>query len=366
MDFSFSEEQDATGDLADTILTDRSTHERLRELERSGEVRFDRSLWAEVAAAGLLGIAVPEPHGGAGLGLVELGRLLEAAGRTAAALPLWETLALGALPLARFASEAVAGEWLPRVVDGSAVLTAAWQEELDGSGPHHVATTAVPDGDGWRVSGTKVCVPAGLIADAVVLEATVDGEIALFLVPAGERVTAEALETTAATPEAHLHLDGAAAHLLARGDDAVQWAFERAVATQCALALGHAQAMVDLLAGYTKERKQFDVPIATFQAVGHRAADSYIDLEAIKLTTWQALSRLAEGLDASAEVSVAKFWVAWGGQRITLAAAHLHGGVGVDRDYPLARHFTRAKELELQLGGATRHLLRVGEVLAAG
>jgi alkylation response protein AidB-like acyl-CoA dehydrogenase len=123
--------------------------------------------------------------------------------------------------------------------------------------------------------------------------------------------------------------------------------------------------MLDLTAAYTKERKQFDVPIATFQAVGHRAADTYIDTETIRLTCWQALTRLAEGLPATVEVSIAKYFSAWAGQRITLAAAHLHGGVGVDRDYPLARHYTKAKELELQLGGASSHLARIGAELAA-
>ena len=84
---------------------------------------------------------------------------------------------------------------------------------------------------------------------------------------------------------------------------------------------------------------QFDKPIATFQAVGQRAADAYVDTEAIRLTAWQAASRLASGLPAASEVAVAKYWAAEGGQRVVHAASHLHGGVGVDRDYPLHRYF---------------------------
>lgn len=362
MDFAFTEEQDAAGELATQILTDGSPHERLRELERSDAPRFDGALWATIAEAGLLGIALGESVGGAGLGLLEVARILEAAGRTAAAVPLWETLGLGALPLARFAPPEVQQRWLPGVVDGSVILTAAWQE--DDHGPHTISTSAKRDGEGYRLTGTKLCVPAGQLAHAIVVEAMGERGPGLYLVTA-DAATVVPVETTAGSPDAHLELHSAAAELIGEGFEVLRWSYERAVATQCAVALGNAEAMLELTSAYTKERKQFDVPIATFQAVGHRAADCYIDTEAIRLTTWQAVSRLAEDLPATVEVSVAKYWSAFAGQRISLAAAHLHGGVGVDRDYPLARHFTRAKELELQLGGATQHLLRIGGELAA-
>ena len=121
---------------------------------------------------------------------------------------------------------------------------------------------------------------------------------------------------------------------------------------------------LSLTAEYTKTRKQFDQPIAMFQAVGHRAADAYIDTEAIRLTSWQAAWRIGAGMPAEAEVAVAKFWAAEGGKRVVHAAQHLHGGVGVDRDYPLHRYFLYAKQLELTLGGATRQLLAIGRMLA--
>ena len=342
-------------------------YESLREIERSGELKFDRGTWAAVAEAGLLGIALPETAGGAGLGLVELARVLEVVGKTAAALPIWETVALGALPIAEFGSDELQAAWLGRVADGSVVLTAAWHED-DGD-PNLILTTAVATGDAGpgdavSVTGAKICVPSAQLADAFVVPVVIDGTPGLVLVELGTGVTVEPIITTSGSPDGNLTLDRAAGVVIATGAAAVERAFEVAVATQCALSLGNVEAMVDLTAAYTKERKQFDVPIAMFQAVGHRAADCYIDAEGIRLTTWQAITRLAEGLDATDEVSVAKFWSAWGGQRISLAAAHLHGGVGVDRDYPLARHFTRAKELELQLGGASQHLLRVGRALA--
>ena len=114
------------------------------------------------------------------------------------------------------------------------------------------------------------------------------------------------------------------------------------------------------MAEYTKTREQFGKPIATFQAVGQRAADAYVDAEAIRLTAWQAAWRIAEGLPADKEIAVAKFWAADGGQRVVHAAVHLHGGVGVDREYPLHRFFLNTKHIELTLGGATDQLLRLG------
>ncbi len=364
MDFRFSEEQQAIADLAGQVLTDRSTHERRRELERGDGPRFDPALWAELAQLGVLGVNIPEQHGGAGLDLVALGGVLEAAGRTAAAVPLWETLGLGVPAIAEFAPAALAHDLLSAVADGRLVLTAGWHEQ--GGEPLVPTTVAARSGDAWTVTGTKVCVPAGVIADAVLVPAALEdgGSVGLFLVDIGEGVGVEPLVTTYGDPQAALLFAEAPATLIAEGADALRWAYERAVATQCAVATGVCAEALRLTAEYTTERKQFDVPIASFQAVAHRAADAYVDTEAVRLSAHQALWRLGSDLDASAEVATAKFWAAWGGQRVLHAAQHLHGGVGVDRDYPLHRCFLQAKEIELQLGGTTRQLLLLGDVIA--
>ena len=161
-------------------------------------------------------------------------------------------------------------------------------------------------------------------------------------------------------------LEGAAGEPLGAADgEALSWLVERATAALCATAIGICEEALRLTAEYTKTREQFDRPIATFQAVGQRAADAYIDTEAVRLTAWQAAWRLSEGLPATEQVAIAKFWCAEGGQRVVHAAQHLHGGMGVDRDYPLHRYFLWAKELELTLGGATHSLLGLGQILAA-
>ena len=148
MDFSLSEDQQAIAELAGQILTDRASNERQREIEQAGGPRFDRELWQEVAKAGLLGIPVPEAHGGAGLGFLEVAAILEHVGRHTAPIPILETLVLGALPRAEFGSEAQQAAWLPRVASGDAVLTAA----LDGEEP----VRAEASGDGWRLHGERI------------------------------------------------------------------------------------------------------------------------------------------------------------------------------------------------------------------
>jgi alkylation response protein AidB-like acyl-CoA dehydrogenase len=371
MDFGLTEEQEATRDLALQILSDRSTHERLKEIEAGGE-GFDRDTWAELAKAGLLGIALPEDVGGSGLGFVALCQLLEEIGRAVSPVPVLPTVVLGALPIAEFGTDAQRQQHLPGVVEGETVLTAALVET--GTDALHPTTTARRDGDGWRVDGVKTLVPAGLIADRILVPAAAgdDGAIVVLIVdPNASGVTRERQDTTSGIPQARIELDGVqvdAGDVLGDAESGaaiVDWMVERANAAMCSIATGVCEQALHMTAEYTKTREQFERPIATFQAVGQRAADAYIDTEAIRLTALQAAWRLEEGLPAAAEVAVAKFWAADGGQRVVHAAQHLHGGIGVDRDYPLHRYFLWAKELELTLGGATPQLLKLGEILAA-
>jgi alkylation response protein AidB-like acyl-CoA dehydrogenase len=371
MDFSLSDEQQEIAALAAQILSDKATHERMRALETSAEPRFDRELWRDLAQAGLVGIAIPESYGGGGLGFLELSLIVEEVGRRAAPVPLLECAVMGALPIAAFGSERQKQEILPRVAAGECILTAALVEaERD---PHDPAVTAKRGSDGWTLRGTKTFVPAGQLADLILVPAHAGaGGVAVFLIERGAAgVRIDELSTTSGQPESSLVLDGVAVpddRVLgdpAHGRTIVDWIVERTTAAQCALATGVCAEALRLTAEFTKTREQFGVAIATFQAVAHRAADAYIDSEAVRLTARQACWRIASELPAAEEVAIAKFWAAWGGQRVVHAAQHLHGGIGVDRDYPLHRYFLYAKQLELTLGGATQQLLRLGKMIAA-
>jgi acyl-CoA dehydrogenase len=378
MDFSYSEEQDAVRELAGRIFTDRSTHERLKAVEADADERgpFDRELWSALAEAGLLGIGLGEDVGGAGLDFVATCLVVEATGRTAAAVPAVDTLVAGAGTIERFGTTDQRQHWLRGVADGETVITAATAEmagDLVVPAVATPATTATPDGAGYRLDGVKACVPWGPHADLVLVPAALRDGVGVFVVPAdAPGLTCTPQEATTGRIEGLLRLDGVSVDedaLLggpgADGTAVLASLVERTTAALCVEQAGVTASAVDLTAEYTKTREQFDKPIATFQAVGQRAADAYVDAEAIRLTAWQAAWRLSAGLPAGTEVATAKFWAAEGGQRVVHAAAHLHGGVGVDRDYPLHRFFLRARVIEHTLGDAGESLRRLGAVLAA-
>jgi len=372
VDFRYSDDQQSIVDLAGQLLAEQSTHERQRAVETGDGPRFDRELWTQLAETGLLGSAVPEAHGGAGLGFQEVAAICEAVGRHTAPVPFLETVVLAGLPIAEFGSAAQREAWLPKLAAGEAVLTAALQE--DQAEPEKPVTRAHPEsaGDGWVLSGSKIPVPAAELADCVLVPASVEGaDVGLFLLdPRAEGVRLVALETPTGQPASLLQLDrvrvgpDAVLGSIAAGRASLEWLLLRATAAQCAMGVGICQAALEMTTEYIKERKQFGQPIAMFQAVGHRAADAFIDVQGIQLTTLQACWRVAAGLPAAREVALAKYWVAEAGARVVAAAQHLHGGIGVDRDYPVHRFYLYAKQLELDLGGSTDQLRRIGRILA--
>jgi len=370
MEFGFSTEQEALRELARQILQDHATHDRLKSLEASGEW-FDRRGWEALATASLLGVAIPEAYGGSGLGLVEVGLLLEEVGRAVAPVPLLASVVLGSMPLAEFGSATQRQRWLPRVASGETILSAALVEP-DSTDPTAPTTTARRDGAAWRLDGLKLCVPAGEWAEAVWVPArTGAGQVGVFLVdPSSAGVTRERQVLTNGEPHARLEFDGVrVATDAVLGDPAagapiVTWLHQRALLAYCAVQVGVCDRALRMTAEYTIGREQFGKSIASFQAVHQRAADAYIDLEAMRLSTWEGLCRLADGLAVDEHVLIAKFWASEGGQHVAVAAQHLHGGIGVDVDYPLHRHFLWAKHIELMLGPAMQQLARLGAMMA--
>jgi 3-oxocholest-4-en-26-oyl-CoA dehydrogenase beta subunit len=312
VDFDLTDEQQAIAGLAAKVLGDKATPGALRALELADELRFDRGLWGAMADAGLLGTAVPVEHGGAGLGLLELCLVLEEVGRRTAPVPALASLAFAGLPLARFGSPDQQATLLAPMAAGSSVLTAALVEPL--GDPVRPATVAHPDGDGWVLDGTKTNVPAALIADTVLVPATTpDGATGVFVVAADAAgLSCERQATTTGTPEAQLVLGGvriggdAALGQIDADGTVLRWTIEHATVAACAVMAGLAAEAVRMTGEYTSSREQFGRPIATFQAVGQRAADAYVDAHAIRLTMLEAAWRLTAGFPADREVAIAK------------------------------------------------------------
>lgn len=358
MDFAFTEEQDALRELAREILENETTADRLKAAEAAGEF-CDRESWQRLAEANLLGIAVPEAQGGMGMGFVELCVLCHEVGRSVAPVPVLATLVLGALPIARFGSDAVQARWLPGVAKGETLLSAALGE---GAG-----FTAKTDGDALVLDGTQTNVPIALQAERLLVPTQVDGTDALVLVdPKAPGVACEGGLNSCHEPVYTLTLSGvrvpAGDAMVAEG--CIAWTMERARVAASAVQVGVSERALEITVDYLKEREQFGAPLAVLPAVQHRCADSYIALDAMRWIMWQTAWKLGEEREASRDVLATKFWAASAGSQIGSATQHLHGGMGVDVDYPIHRYFLRAKQCELYLGGATPSLLELGADMA--
>jgi alkylation response protein AidB-like acyl-CoA dehydrogenase len=372
MDFSTSEEQQEVRDLARKILEELVTQERLRETEASDD-GIDRRVWGELARANLLGVAIGEAWGGSDLGFFTLCILLEEIGRTVAPVPALPTLVLGALPIERFGSDAQKRRWLPGAAAGELFLSAALQEE--GGGDAARPTTRARRGSGgFLLDGRKICVPAAHLASRILVPARgEDDATGVFLVdPGAPGVHLERQRVTDRQPHFLLRLEGARvadADVLGdpgQGAALVEWLALRATTAVCAVQVGVSERALRMTADYTASRVQFERPVGSFQAVHMRAADAWIQLEAMRLTTWDAAWRLDAGEPAEDAVRIAKFWAAEGGQFVGYAAQHLHGGIGIDVDYPLHRYYLWAKQNELTLGTASIQLEHLGARIAEG
>jgi alkylation response protein AidB-like acyl-CoA dehydrogenase len=368
MDFAFSDEQSGVRDLAREILARETTPELLKALEAAGE-EHSPALWSKLAEANLLGIAVPERLGGMGLSLLELCSLLVEVGRAVAPVPVLPALALAGLALDRAGSEAQRERWLAPLARGEALLSVA-TIDAESADPAAPATRARRTDAGFVLTGGKRGVALAASAQRVLVPASTPAGPRVFLVdPRAPGVSLTRQLGSGRRPRFDLELADAPADDVLGGEAAdaaplLRWLADVALVALAATQLGVSERALEITAGYVKQRVQFGAPIGSFPAVQHRCADAWIDLEALRWTTWRAAWKLAHGESAHREALVAKFWAAEAGSRIATATQHLHGGMGVDLDYPIHRYFLWSKALELEHGGATPQLVRLGRELA--
>ena len=373
MDFSFTEEQEAIKELAGQILGDLVTDDMLRDFDR-GKRDVARELWPQLAQANLLGVALPESVGGMGLGVIELCQIFEQQGRTLAPVPLFATLVLGALPIARFGSDEQQQRLLAPVAAGSHTLSGAFAE-VGGPDPALPRTVATEVSGGWRLDGEKVCVPYAASAHRILVPArSGDGSVGVFLVdPSADGVALEEQEGTSHEPQYTLRLEGVQVReedVLGdprHGEPIVRCVQDHGRVTLAAIQVGLCAEALRRTAIYSGERKQFGRPIGSFQGVALRAADGYIDVDCMRSTLLQAMWQLACELPTAREaVAVAKWWACRGGQRVVHTAQHIHGGIGSDIEYPIHRYFLWARHIEMNLGGAQELLAQLGDSIAHG
>jgi alkylation response protein AidB-like acyl-CoA dehydrogenase len=367
MDFELDEEQQMLRQAARDFFQAECDKAVLRELEESDSGHSAR-LWKKMAELGWAGIAVPEEYGGAGWGLLGLAVLFEEIGRAAFDSPLFAT-SLASLLILEGGTDSQREEILPKVTSGELIISLALAEPEVSNDPRFVSVAARPEGADYVISGTKLFVSYANVADQILVVARTQGArgeeegISLVLVHGeapGIRLTP--LQTIAPDRQYQVDLDQvrvSSDRVLGVPGQALpvlRSVLAKMSAIRCAEMLGGAEHQLEVTAEYTKERIQFDRPIGTFQAVQHRLADMFTDVQGSRWTTYQALCRMHQGLPAGKELAVANAFTTEACVRVAFGAQQLHGGIGIDLDYDLHFYFRRAKALELSFGSAPLHL----------
>ena len=368
MTFVLSEDQQMIRDTAMAFARDELPVSHLRELRDTGANGNDPATRAKLAELGFFGVLVPEEHDGVGMGMVAMGQIMEAQGRTLAVTPLLQTAVLGASVLTLGGSEAQKSEWLPKIASGEATVALAIDE-----GTHHaplnIATEAERNGQGYTLNGAKRFVSDGHHADVFIIAARTFGEpgqahgISLFLVPNdASGLTVQALNTVDAHGAAHLHLEDVAVGedsvvgAVDAGWEALEPALDRGRIALAAEALGSSQAMFDMTLEYMQTRKQFGQLIGSFQALQHRAAKMFTELEMTRSCIAAALSGVDEQRNDIAELaSLAKAKASELVHLVSNETVQFHGGIGMTDAHDSGLYMKRARVQEALLGGATYH-----------
>jgi len=357
VNFDFSPDQRSLREQARKFLAEHASSARVRRI-LEGAAPYDAELWRGMAEMGWMGTAIPEIHGGAGFGYLELCVLAEELGRSLAPTPFSSTIYLAAEALLLAGSEAQKKRWLPRVAQGEAIGCFALAEGPQVATPGNITTRA----DGGRVSGTKIPVMDGDVADfAIVVAGEADGRRAgLFLVDlTGPGVTRSSVTTVDPTrSHARLVFDGAAAEPLGApgaGWPLVERLLDRAAVLVAFEQLGGAQAALDMAREYALGRFAFGRQIASFQAIKHKLADMYVAVELARSNAYYgawALSKDAPELPvaaATARVAASEAYYQNAKENI-----QVHGGMGFTWEFDCHLHYRRAKLTGLMLGSARR------------
>jgi alkylation response protein AidB-like acyl-CoA dehydrogenase len=356
MDLDFSEEQLMLRDMVRGLVSEYAPIEVVREMEDDAN-GCPAELWKQLGELGLLGILVPEEHGGAGQTLLEAMLLYEELGRGLAPSPHFVSAVLAARTIQRAGSPEQQAEWLPKIANGDAIVSVAWMEPRRGFGAKGVQLEAARDGDAWVLSGTKQHVAfASTATRLLTLARTGQGEedIELFLVdPNSAGVTLTQQRSIAADTQYKVEMAGVRVADSDRlGAAASGWrAFDdtmlEGVVLLAAQAMGGAERALEITVQYAKDRKQFDKPLGAFQAVSHYLADAATAIEGGKTLVYEAAWAHANGQPIDRLAPMSKLFACRTFRDTTAMAQQVWGGVGFTIEYDIQLFFRRAKQLQI-------------------
>lgn len=363
MDFDFTEDQDSLRDAVGRWVEKGFGFERRHALAKAGGAT--RAVYGELAELGLAGLVIPEADGGMGMGAVEVMVVAEELGRGIVNAP-YAYAAVMAPALLAGAPAALRAQWLPGMAGGESLVVPALQERPARYRLEHVATRAEQAGGAWRLTGAKCAVPAADEADSFIVPARTGGAttdsagIGLFLVQRADvKVTAYATQDGARAGD--VQMTAAAAELIeAEGFERLQAAVDAGIAAHAAEAVGLMDRITAITAEYLNTRKQFGVPLATFQALRHRMADVKMQLELARSMSYFASLKLGEPAPQRRRaISQARVQLGQSMRFVGQQCIQLHGGIGCTDEYIASHIFKRLTMLEMTLGDTLHHL---GEV----
>ncbi len=345
------------------FMTDKAPVKHLRQLRDSADATgFSRDLWAEFGEMGLPGMLVPEAHGGLGMGHAEAGIVLEEIGRNLTPSPFLST-SVGAVAALTKAGGTQADRWLPAIAAGKAIIALA-VDESSKHRPDRIATTATRSGNGFRLDGKKCFVLHGHVADMSIVAAKTEGGLTLFAVPHDAKgLTADPRRLVDSSLASIVTLDGvevdadAVIGELDEGQILLDTLLAATRTGASAELVGVGQGAMDMTVTYLKERKQFGKLIGEFQALQHRAAHLYGELEVARATVMKAQQLLDEGNDgAKLMVSVAKAKASRVANLAVREGVQMHGGIGMTDEYDIGLYMKRDRALAEYMGDAHFHI----------
>ncbi len=353
MDLDFSEEQLVLREMVRSLCGEHSPLEVVRQME-DDPVGYPSVLWKQLAEVGLLGILIPEKFGGAGQGMLDAAIVHEELGRALAPVPAFHSSVVGAKTLLVGGDASQQEAWLPRIASGEAIFTAAWLEPKGSAGPKGIQTRAAHGDDGFTVTGYKRHVAFARAATRlVVLARTGDGreDISLFLVdPNGPGVRLRQTKSLASDTQYDATFDAAPAERL--GSLNGGWAIwdevmHDAIILLAATAMGGCQRAHEITTQYAKDRKQFDKPLGSFQAISHYLADAITRIDGGKVLVYEAAWMRDQDRDVRRLAPMAKLFACDTYRDTTAMCQQVWGGVGFSVEYDIQLYFRRAKQLQL-------------------
>jgi alkylation response protein AidB-like acyl-CoA dehydrogenase len=366
LDLDFTDEQEMLRQMVRGVCAQHAPLDVVRAME-DDPVGYPTALWAQLAELGIVGMTIPEEHGGSGMSMLDAVIVYEELGRALAPVPHYVSAVLSAKAIEHGGSDAQRAEWLPKLASGAAIVTPAWLEPDNSFGPRGVQARAEPDGDGgFRVSGTKLHVAFASSAHHLLLLVRTgddDDEVDLFLLdPGAPGVTLTQRTTIGSDTQYRLDLADVRVDADDRvGEPGTGWATWERVMTAgmilaAALANGGCQYSLDITVQYSKDREQFDKPLGAFQALSHYMADAKTTLDGSQMLTYEAAWAYARG-DAALTAklaAMAKLFACNSYRDTTAMGQQIFGGVGFTLEYDIQLYFRRAKQLQISWNDTTR------------